>query len=69
MQCLGRNSLIVYWVHLMLVYGNRTKRFHAGLGISATSIAALLVIALMVGLSVVWPEIKKRYAAARGAAA
>ena len=26
MQCLGKTSLMVYWVHVMLVYGNIAKQ-------------------------------------------
>jgi predicted acyltransferase len=34
---LGRNSLMVYWVHLMLVYGPLTASFQKALSIPATA--------------------------------
>jgi hypothetical protein len=37
MQCLGRHSLLVYWVHLMLVYGPLTAGLQKALSISAAS--------------------------------
>jgi hypothetical protein len=54
MQCLGRSSLLVYWVHIMFVYGDSTKRIHAGLGIGQAAAATAVVIAAMVGLSAGW---------------
>ena len=54
LQTIGRNSLMVYWVHLMLVYGDILKRFKAALNIPQTALAALTVTILMVALSVVW---------------
>jgi hypothetical protein len=54
MQCLGRNALLVYWVHLMLVYGPLTAAFQKSLSIGATMLATVAVIALMVALSAVW---------------
>lgn len=54
MQCLGRSSLLVYWVHLMLVYGPLTAAFQKALSIPMTALATVAVIALMVALSAVW---------------
>jgi uncharacterized membrane protein len=51
MQCLGRNSLMVYWVHLMLVYGALTGPLQRALPIAQTALATLAVIALMVALA------------------
>ncbi len=53
-QCLGRNSLMVYWVHLMLVYGDIIKPAKRALTIRQTTAAAAGVTALMVGLSAWW---------------
>ena len=54
MQCLGRNSLMVYWVHLMLVYGPVTVALQKSLSIPATALATVAVITLMVALSALW---------------
>jgi len=54
MQSLGRNSLMVYWVHLMLVYGPLTAAFQKALSIPSTLIATLATIALMVGMTALW---------------
>ena len=51
MQCLGRNSLLVYWVHLPLVYGAPSKPLQRMLGIPQTTLATLTVVALMVALA------------------
>jgi uncharacterized membrane protein len=54
MQCLGRNSLMVYWVHVMLVYGNIAKPLKRALTIPQTAAATLAVTILMLALSVAW---------------
>jgi uncharacterized membrane protein len=54
MQTLGKNSLMVYWVHVMLVYGNIAYPWKLGLGVTGTSLATLLVTVLMVVMSVYW---------------
>jgi len=53
-ECLGKNSLMVYWVHLMLVYGPATARFQKSLSIPATALSTAVAIAMMVGLSALW---------------
>ena len=68
MQCLGKNSLMVYWVHLMLVYGALTAPFQKALSIPATALATVAVIAMMVALSALWLWWKGRRAISRGAA-
>jgi uncharacterized membrane protein len=62
MQCLGRNSLMVYWVHVMLVYGDIARRIKQLLTIPQTAFATLGVIALMVALSAAWIWWKARRA-------
>ena len=62
MQCLGRNSLMVYWVHFSLVYGDPAKRLQRALSIAQTAFATVGVIVLMVGLSSVWIWWKARRA-------
>ena len=59
MQCLGRNSLLVYWVHLILVYGPLTAALQKGLSIPATALATLVTIASMVGLAALWQRWKR----------
>jgi len=54
MQTLGRNSLMVYWVHVMLVYGDILKPLKRALSIPWTAIATATVTGLMVALSVGW---------------
>lgn len=54
MQCLGKNSLMVYWVHVMLVYGDVSKVFKRALSIPQAAFATAGVILLMVALSASW---------------
>jgi uncharacterized membrane protein len=54
MQTLGKNSLMVYWVHVMLVYGDILKPLKRALSVPMTTFATAVVIALMVGLSAFW---------------
>jgi hypothetical protein len=63
MQCLGRNSLMVYWIHLALVYGDWTKRLQHLLTIPQASLGTALVTLLMLGMSVLWFGWKARKAA------
>src|SRR5262249_50351239 len=60
MQCLGKNSLMVYWVHVMLVYGDIIKHVKGSLTIPQTAAATLAVILLMIGLSAAWLWWKSR---------
>ncbi len=53
-QVLGKNSLMVYWVHVMLVYGDIAKPWKRTLGVSGTWLATAAVTVLMLGLSVAW---------------
>ena len=72
MITLGRHSLMVYWVHIMLVYGWVTSRLHDRLSILHVLTATAAVVGLMVALSVAWPalrsgisETSRRYRSAR----
>ena len=51
MQSLGKTSLLVYWVHVVIVYGGWTTFLRRSLTIPQTVFAILLLTALMVGLS------------------
>jgi len=51
MQALGQTSLLVYWVHVMLVYGNIVKHWKRSLSIPQTALAFAIVTALMVALA------------------
>jgi len=51
---LGKNSLMVYWVHVVLVYGALAKPFKRTMSIPQTTLATAFVIALMLALSLAW---------------
>jgi len=64
MQALGQTSLLVYWVHVMLVYGNIVKHWKRSLSIPETALAFAVVTALMVALAaarLAWKPRKKPY--------
>jgi uncharacterized membrane protein len=65
MQYLGKNSLLVYWVHLVLVYGPVTGPFQKALNIPQTTLATVAMIALMVALSALWLRWKESRALSR----
>ena len=48
---LGTTSLLVYWVHLELIYGRWLGAWHSNLGIAQCTVGAVAIIALMVTLS------------------
>ena len=49
---LGQTSLLIYWVHIELVYGRWANPFKGQTPLFETALWALAVIALMLGLSV-----------------
>jgi hypothetical protein len=49
---LGKTSLLVYWVHVELVYGLLFGRLHHKLGMAEASVGLVLMTAAMLGLSV-----------------
>jgi uncharacterized membrane protein len=49
---LGQTSLLIYWVHIELVYGRWAEPFKAKTPLFETALCALTVIALMLALSV-----------------
>jgi uncharacterized membrane protein len=50
---LGTTSLLVYWVHIELLYGRWLGAWHSGLTIKECTVTAVLVIASMVLLSAI----------------
>jgi uncharacterized membrane protein len=62
MQCLGKNSLMVYWVHVMLVYGTWVRPIKRTLSIPLAALATVIVIVMMIALSVLWLRWKARRA-------
>jgi uncharacterized protein YhhL (DUF1145 family) len=68
MLCFGKTSLMVYWVHVMLVYGDLAKPFKRALSIPQTVLATLLVMLAMVALAAAWLWWKARRAAKATAA-
>jgi uncharacterized membrane protein len=54
METLGKNSLMVYWVHVMIVYGGLIKPIKRKLNIPQVVVATLIVTTLMVVMSVLW---------------
>jgi hypothetical protein len=68
MLCFGKTSLMVYWVHVMLVYGDVAKPFKRALSIPQTALATLLVMLSMVALAAAWLWWKARRAPAAAVA-
>jgi hypothetical protein len=63
----GTTSLLVYWVHIELVYGRELFFLKNNLNEAQTLVAAVCVILLMLGISVVktrWTEVRAFLAAA-----
>ncbi len=50
-QVFGKTSLMVYWVHIMIVYGALSEVWKANLSIAQTTAATLLIILVMIALS------------------
>jgi len=64
-QTLGKNSLMVYWVHVMIVYGAVVRPIKRQLSIPQAALATATVTAMMVALSVAWLWWKGRRPAPR----
>ena len=57
----GLTSLLVYWVHIELVYGRWFGSLKEQLSVGQTVVATVITIALMLGLSLLrtnWPQVK-----------
>jgi hypothetical protein len=52
MRVFGQTSLLVYWVHVELVYGLAFKRLANRLSMAQATVAFVLMTAAMLGLSV-----------------
>jgi uncharacterized membrane protein len=62
----GMTSLLVYWVHIELVYGSWLGILKSQLTVGQTVFAAVATVALMLGLSVLrtnWAQVKAYFAA------
>jgi hypothetical protein len=51
---------MVYWVHVMMVYGSAVKPIKRSLSIPGSAAATVLVTALMLALSIAWLRWKAR---------
>jgi uncharacterized membrane protein len=60
MQCLGKNSLQVYWVHVMLVYGIIAAPVKRTMTAWQAALATAFVVLLMIWMSNSWLEWKQR---------
>jgi fucose 4-O-acetylase-like acetyltransferase len=60
MQVMGKNSLMVYWVHVMIVYGALVRPLKRQMSIPQAALATLVVTAMMVALSAIWIQWKGR---------
>jgi fucose 4-O-acetylase-like acetyltransferase len=60
MQCIGKNSLMVYWVHVILVYGGLARPFKRTMSIPEALLVTALVTVMMVALSAIWLRWKAR---------
>jgi uncharacterized membrane protein len=62
MQAMGKNSLMVYWVHVMIVYGSLVHSMKRMLSISQSALATGVVTLMMVVMSALWLAWKRRKA-------
>jgi uncharacterized membrane protein len=60
MQNLGKTSLLVYWVHVMLVYGDIVKPLKRSLSVPQAAAATVVVTMLMVALAETRQRLKER---------
>ena len=59
-QCMGKNSLMVYWVHVVMVYGALGQPIKRTMSVPAVVLVTLLLTALMVAMSAAWFRWKSR---------
>ena len=60
MQALGKNSLMVYWIHVMIVYGAVVRPIKRQLSIGQTTAATVALTMAMVAMSAWWIRWKAR---------
>jgi fucose 4-O-acetylase-like acetyltransferase len=65
MEAMGKNSLMVYWVHVMIVYGSLVRPIKRTLSIPQATLATLIVTLMMILMSALWLAWKSRKAARR----
>jgi uncharacterized membrane protein len=65
MQAMGKNSLMVYWVHVMIVYGSLVRPMKRALSIPEGALAVAIVTLMMVVMSALWLDWKRRRAVRR----
>lgn len=63
MQAMGKNSLVVYWVHVMIVYGSLAAPLKRTQSIPQAALATVIVTLMMVAMSALWLAWKSRKAA------
>jgi uncharacterized membrane protein len=66
----GLTSLLVYWVHVELIYGRWFGALKEQLSVGETVFATMLTIALMLGLSLArtnWPQVKGYFSSSNAA--
>jgi uncharacterized membrane protein len=63
MQAMGKNSLQVYWVHVMIVYGSLVLPLKRALSIPQGALATVIVTLMMIAMSALWLRWKARKAA------
>jgi uncharacterized membrane protein len=60
MITLGKTSLMVYWVHVVMVYGGIASPIRRALNIGQTAAVTAALTALMVGMAAAWLYWKER---------
>jgi len=63
MQAMGKNSLMFYWVHVMIVYGSLVQPIKRTFSIPQAALATVVVTLMMVAMSALWLAWKIRKAA------
>ena len=58
---LGTTSLLVYWVHVDLEYGPWFAKYRQQLTVPEVLVSAAVLIACMVGVSVTFTRVRKRF--------
>lgn len=59
-ESMGKNSLMVYWVHVVMVYGGVAQPFKRTMSVPVVLLLTAALTALMVGMSEAWFRWKAR---------